>query len=193
VRFPSVAALGLVVALPVAGVAEDESTLSLAERAERARGRKGPAPKVLTNDDLRKARGTVTVLPEPEASPATEPGTARDPQATPAAPRDASPAPAPTPVPRAAGEPVAGVATPAVSGDPASMRAAIEETTERAVRYRRALQDAENELRVGGDRLGADRRAALTKFLIDGRRELTRAEQSLAELHARQQGPAARQ
>jgi hypothetical protein len=176
-----VAALGLVVALPLAGLGEDEKTLSLAERAERARGKKGPAPKVLTNEDLRKARGTVIVLPEPEPS--------------------ASPSASPTALPSAS--PVAvGVATntndktntvPASPGDAMAVREALQEAKERAGRYRKALQDAENELRVGGDRLEADRRAALTKFLIDGRRELTRAEQALVELQARLQGPAARQ
>lgn len=178
-RFP-LAGLGLVLAFPLVGLTEDAQTLSLAERAERARERKGnAAPKVLTNEDLRKARGTVIVLPEPE------------PAASPAA----GPSPATT---------VAGRADPAVPventgaaaappDDPTAVREAIQEHAERAARYRKALQQAENELQVGGDRLTADRRAALTRFLVDGRRELTWAELALAKLQARPQGPAARQ
>ena len=164
-------------ALPVAGLAEDEKTLSLAERAERARARKGAAPRVLTNEDLRKAKGTVIVLPEPE------------PSASPTAPPSLAPAavaPARTTSESTRTGPVA-------PEDAVAAREAIREATERAGRYRKALHDAENELRAGGDRLTADRRAALTRFLVDGRRELTRAELALAELQARLQGPAARQ
>jgi hypothetical protein len=178
VRF-RVALLGIALAWgPFVG-GEEPDQRSLAERAEEARQKKaGKAPsKVLTNKDLRNAKGTVIVLPEPEpSSSSSTPGESRT---TP------TPAPSATPSPAAASGPSG--STPS---DPVAVQAQVQELSDRIVRYRKALQDADAELRAGGA-LSSERRAALTKFLEDGRKEVAQAEQALVELKARLPGAVA--
>jgi hypothetical protein len=174
VKFP---AYLLALSLPLALSARaEEPEQSLAERAEKARQKKvekGPS-KVLTNKDLRNAKGTVIVLPEPSPSSSPSPS---DKPATPAAAPTATPNPA--------------TITRGVAADPAAAQASAEELSDRITRYRKAIQEADTELRAGGA-LSSERRAALTKFLEDGRKEVAQAEQALAELKARYPGSVVR-
>jgi|RhiMetdeSRZDD1v2_1073273.scaffolds.fasta_scaffold132051_2 hypothetical protein len=180
VRF-RVALLGIAIAWGPFAAGEEPDQRSLAERAEEARQKKaGKAPsKVLTNKDLRNAKGTVIVLPEPEpSSSSSTPGESRT---TP------TPAPAPSTAPSPAAASGSSGSTPS---DPVAVQAQVQELSDRIVRYRKALQDADAELRAGGA-LSNERRAALTKFLEDGRKEVAQAEQALVELKARLPGAVA--
>ena len=164
-----VLALGL--ALPAQAAQE-----SLADKAARARKSKPPAGspaapgKVLTNEDLASAKGTVIVLPEPAVEPQTETG--------------------------AAGETAAKPAVPEPTEDElrAQAGAALQKQIDGEAEFIRAGQKAiaewEAELNDITNYTFGTRRAALMQNIEDARKTLADAQRKIGDLEdqARRQG-----
>ena len=164
-----VLALGL--AMPVQAAQQE----SLADRAERARkakpaGSPATAGKVLTNDDLASAKGTVIVLPEPAAEPEPEAGATAENAAKPATPQ------------------------PTEDELRAQAGAALQKQIDGEVEFIRAGEKAiaewEAELNDITNYTFGSRRAALMQNIEDARKHLADAQRKIDDLEdqARRQG-----
>src|SRR5687767_9594447 len=166
-----VMALGL--AMPVQAAQGQES---LADRAARARktkpaaGSPAPAGKVLTNEDLASAKGTVIVLPEPVVEAEPETGSTAE-----TAARPAKPEPTEDEIRAQAG---------------AALQKQIDSEAELIRAGQKAIAEWEAELNDITNYTFGTRRAALMQNIEDARKTLADAQRTIDDLEdqARRQG-----
>jgi hypothetical protein len=160
-------AMVLGLAIPAQAAQKQES---LAEKAARARGKSGSAApaKVLTNQDLANAKGTVIVLPEPAAEPEAS-------SAGEAAANPSKPEPTEDEIRAQAG---------------AALQKQIDEQAATIRGAQKAIADSETELNDITNYTFGTRRAALMQSIDDARQAIAAAQRSIDDLEAqaRRQG-----
>jgi hypothetical protein len=162
-------AMVLGLAIPAQAAQKQES---LAEKAARARGKAAAgsaAPaKVLTNQDLANAKGTVIVLPEPAAEPEAS-------SAGEAAAHPSKPEPTEDEMRAQAG---------------AALQKQIDEQAATIRGAQKAIADSETELNDITNYTFGTRRAALMQSIDDARQAIAAAQRSIDDLEAqaRRQG-----